>query len=219
MSIAQRLMGNPIFSEVYEKAWRPLFTRGFSLGGSETADYDRALRAYLARPGDRRILDVACGPGNYSEDASRGLTGDGRYIGVDFSPSMLAQATRDHPGERISFVRGDAHRLPFADDEFDTVMCLAALYLIPDPLPVLDEMARVCRPGGEVVVFTSVRASVAALPGARVVTGLSGLRIFGRRELLDRFAALGMDHVEQTVTGIGQYVHARKPAGPGQNSR
>ncbi|GEE01307.1 similarity with UbiE/COQ5 methyltransferase [Gordonia spumicola] len=211
-SIAQRMMGNPVFSQVYERAWRPLFTRGFSLGASDTADYDRALRAYLARPGERTVLDIACGPGNYSADASRGLTGDGRYIGIDFSASMLAQAVRDNSADRVAFLRGDAHRLPFADGTFDTVLCLAALYLIPDPLPVLDEMARVCAPGGEAIVFTTSRTSIAALPGADALTALSGLRIFGVREITERFAALGMEHVEQTVTGVGQFVHARRPA-------
>lgn len=210
-SIAQRMMDVPVFSQVYEHLWRPVFTRGFSLGGSSTVDYDRALRAYLARPGDRMVLDIACGPGNYSHDAARGLTDDGHYVGIDFSPSMLAQAQRSNPGERVSYVRGDAHRLPFPDGAFDTVLCLAALYLIPDPLPVLDEMARVVAPGGEVVIFTSIRASIAALPGAQTLTGLSGVRIFGRHELVARFEELGMEHVEQTVTGVGQYVHARRP--------
>ncbi|EGD55467.1 class I SAM-dependent methyltransferase [Gordonia neofelifaecis] len=210
-SIAQRLMGNPAFSQIYERLWRPAFTRGFSLGGSETADYDRALRAYLARPGDRLVLDIACGPGNYSEDAARGLTGDGRYVGLDFSASMLAEAQRAHRLPRIAYVRGDAHRLPVPDSTVDTVLCLAALYLIPDPLPVLDEMARVVKPGGELIVFTSVKASIAALPGAESVVGLSGLRIFGRREIVARLEALGMEHVEQTITGVGQYVHARRP--------
>lgn len=210
-TIAQRLMGNPVFSRVYERGWRPIFTRGFSLGGSETADYDRALRAYLGRSGDRRVLDVACGPGNYSDDAAAGLTGDGRYVGVDYSAAMLGRAARDHHAERVTFVRGDAHRLPFADDSFDTVLCLAALYLIPDPLPVLDEMARVCAPGGEIIVFTSARASIAALPGAARAAGLVGLRLFDLDELLDRFRSAGLIHLEQTVTGVGQYVHARTP--------
>ncbi|MFT3661030.1 MAG: class I SAM-dependent methyltransferase [Gordonia sp. (in: high G+C Gram-positive bacteria)] len=210
-SIAAALMHNRVFSRVYEHAWRPLFTRGFSLGGSSTLDYDRALRAYLARPGDRRILDVACGPGNYARDAARGLTGDGAYVGLDFSTAMLAQAESGNRLPRVTFVRGDAHRLPLRDDSFDTVVCLAALYLIPDPLPVLDEMARVLTPGGELIVFTSVRASVGALPFASTAAGLTGLRVFGRTEILDRLHALGLEHVEQTITGVGQYVHARKP--------
>lgn len=210
-SPAQRLMGNPAFSQIYEHLWRPVFTRGFSLGGSSTSDYDRTLRTYLARRGDRMVLDIACGPGNHSEDAARGLIGDGQYVGIDFAASMVAQAQRDHRGDRISYLRGDAHHLPFPEATFDTVVCLAALYLIPDPLPVLDEMARVVKPGGEVIIFASVRASVAAAPGAETIARLSGLRIFGRRELLARLESLGMEQMEQTITGIGQYVHARRP--------
>ncbi|NLG44971.1 class I SAM-dependent methyltransferase [Gordonia sp. (in: high G+C Gram-positive bacteria)] len=211
-SPAARLMQNRLFSQIYEKLWRPVFTRGFSLGGSATADYDRALRAYLARPGERAVLDVACGPGNYAADAVRGLTGRGHYVGLDFSAPMLAEAARVHDHPRITFIRGDAHHLPLTADSFDTATCLAALYLIPDPLPVLDEMFRVLRPGGELIVFTSVDASVAGLPGVDAVAGLTGLRIFGRREIVDHLEKLGMMHVEQTITGTGQYVHAHKPA-------
>ncbi|WP_143965801.1 class I SAM-dependent methyltransferase [Gordonia zhaorongruii] len=210
-SFALRMMQNPAFSQIYETLWRPVFTRGFSLGGSATADYDRALRAYLARPGDRQVLDMACGPGNYSADAAHGLTGAGRYTGIDFSAAMLARAGTDNRTDRVSFVRGDAHRLPFPDDSFHTVLCLAALYLIPDPLPVLDEMVRVCAPGGEMIVFTSAQTSVAALPGARTLAELSGLRLFSVDEIVDRFADLRTEHIEQSITGVGQYVHARKP--------
>ncbi|MFM9379005.1 class I SAM-dependent methyltransferase [Gordonia sp. VNK21] len=207
---ASRLMRSETFSRVYG-LWRPLFTRGFSLGGSSTVDADRALRAYLSRPGERFVLDVACGPGNYAHDAAAGLTGDGRYLGLDFSPAMLDRAAHRHDDPRISFVCGDAHRLPLPGESVDTATCLAALYLIPDPLPVLDEMVRVLRPGGELIVFTSVSASVARLPGAGAVAGLSGLRIFGRTEITERLHALGMEQVEQTVTGFAQYVLARKP--------
>lgn len=210
--LAQRIMHNRAFSQIYERIWRPVFTRGFSLGGSSTLDYDRALRAYLARPGDRRVLDIACGPGNYAYDAARGLTGEGIYVGLDYSAPMLARAAADNRIDRGALIRGDAHHLPFRSESFDTVTCLAALYLIPDPLTVLDEMVRVTAPGGELIIFTSVRASVAALPGAAGLAGLAGLHLFGRTELLDRLAAHDLTQVEQTITGVGQYVHARKPA-------
>ncbi|GAC56947.1 menaquinone biosynthesis methyltransferase MenH [Gordonia hirsuta DSM 44140 = NBRC 16056] len=209
-SIAEQLMHNRHFSQVYQHLWRPVFTRGFSLGASETVDYDRALRAYLRRPGARRILDVACGPGNYAADAAAGLTGDGCYVGLDFSQAMLAQADRSNRVERATFVRGDAHHLPFRSGSFDTVTCLAALYLIPDPLSAIDEMVRVLAPGGELILFTSVRASIAALPGAAGLAGLAGLRLFGRTELTRHLQAHDLIEVEQTITGVGQYVHARR---------
>lgn len=210
-TLVEKAMHNRAFSTIYEHTWRPIFTRGFSLGGSSTADYDRALRSYLARPGARRVLDVACGPGNYAKDASRGLTDDGAYAGLDYSAAMLAQAARHNSGDRCTFVRGDAHALPFRSGSFDTVTCLAALYLIPDPLSALDEMVRVLAPGGELIVFTSAQAGVAALPGAGLVSGLIGLRLFSRTEILDHLRAHELVGLEQTITGVGQYVHGRKP--------
>ncbi len=210
-SMAQRLMHNPLFSHVYERRWRPVFTRLFSLGGTGTADFDRALRAYLSRPGERLMLDVACGPGNYTRRFADGLTGDGRCIGVDYSPAMLAQAARTNAGGRAVYLRADAHALPFPDDTFDVVTCLAALYLIGDPLPVLDELLRVTRPGGEVVIFTSVRTELNALPGVETLAEMSGFRIFGRDEIINRLRSAGADQIEQTITGQGQYVIAVKP--------
>ncbi|GAC70131.1 class I SAM-dependent methyltransferase [Gordonia soli] len=210
-SLGLAIMQNPLFSAVYERAWRPVFTRLFSLGGSSTADVDKALTAYLARPGDRLVLDVACGPGNYTRRIASGLTGDGRCIGIDFAESMLARAART-PTDRTSYLRADAHEIPFADDTFDSVVCLAALYLIPDPLPVLDELVRVTNPGGEVVVFTSVATDLTSLPGVREATCLSGYRIFGRHEIVERLSAAGLEDVEQTITGMGQYVLGIKPA-------
>ncbi|AZG46135.1 class I SAM-dependent methyltransferase [Gordonia insulae] len=209
-SIAQQLMRNRVFSQVYEHLWRPVFTRLFSLGGTDTADFDRALTAYLSRPGDRLVLDVACGPGNYTRRIATGLTGDGRCIGIDHSPAMLARAA-DAAGDRVAYLRADAHALPFRDNTFDTVTCLAALYLIPNPLPVVDELLRVTRPGGEVVIFTSVQTDLTSVPGIRELAGASGYRIFDRHEIVERLNAAGAAHVEQTITGQGQYVIGVKP--------
>ncbi|MXP23919.1 methyltransferase domain-containing protein [Gordonia sp. HNM0687] len=211
-SIAQQMMHNRLFSQVYERLWRPTFTRLFSLGGSGTADFDKALTAYLSRPGERLMLDVACGPGNYTRRFAEGLTGEGRCIGIDYSPSMLEQAARTNTTDRTSYIRADAHAMPFPDNTFDTVTCLAALYLIPDPLPVIDELVRVTRPGGEVVIFTSVATDLVALPGVRSIAEMSGYRIFGKHEIVDRLDSAGADHVEQTITGQGQYVLAVKPS-------
>ncbi|MEO9326593.1 class I SAM-dependent methyltransferase [Gordonia aurantiaca] len=206
-SISQKLMRNPAFAGIYERIWRPTFTRLFSLGGRATEDHDRALRAWLARPGERLVLDVACGPGNYTRLIADGLTGDGRCVGIDLSPAMLRQAVRTNASERAVFLRADAHAIPFDDNTFDVVTCLAALYLIPDPLPVIDELVRVARPGGHIVIFTSVATELTSLPGVqRAVELTTGFRIFDRHEIVDRLRAAGAVDVEQTITGQGQYV-------------
>ncbi|MDL9936933.1 methyltransferase domain-containing protein [Gordonia sp. ABSL1-1] len=214
-SPAQRVMQNPLFAQIYEHLWRPTFTRLFSFGGAATEDYDRALRAYLSRPGERLMLDVACGPGNYTRLIADGLTGDGRCIGIDYSAPMLARAADTNQAARAQYIRADAHSIPFPDSTFDITTCLAALYLIPDPLPVLDELVRVTRPGGEVIVFTSVATEASRLPGVRQIAGLSGFHIFGEREIVDRLRAAGLRSVEQTITGQGQYVIGIKPDTPG----
>ncbi|GAA1909113.1 Methyltransferase domain-containing protein [Williamsia serinedens] len=210
-SPSQRLMENSVFAAVYERAWRPVFTRLFSLGGTSTLVAGRALTGRLGRPGDRRVLDVACGPGNFTDRFARDLTGDGFCVGLDFSTPMLARAVADNDAPRAVYVRGDAHHIPFPDGSFDSVCCLAALYLIGDPLRVVDEMVRVVAPGGEVAVFTSVQTTLSSVPGARQALGMGGFRIFGRDEITDRLTAAGMRDVRQQITGQGQYVLATAP--------
>lgn len=212
-SPSQRLMENPVFAAVYERAWRPFFTRLFSLGGTSTLVAGRELTRRLARPGDRRVLDVACGPGTYTAEFARDLTGDGFCVGLDFSTPMLGRAVADNDATRAVYVRGDAHHIPFPDATFDSVCCLAALYLIGDPLRVVDEMVRVVAPGGEVAIFTSVSTALSSVPGARQAMGIGGFRIFGRHEITDRLTAAGMTDVRQQITGQGQYVVATAPSG------
>jgi ubiquinone/menaquinone biosynthesis C-methylase UbiE len=88
---------------------------------------------------------------------------------------------------------------------------LAALYLVPDPDVVLDELARVTAPGGEVAVFTSLRTPLTSLPGVSFIADRSGYHLFGPHEVTDRLQAAGLVDIEKTVTGQAQYVTARKP--------
>ncbi|MGY3553567.1 ubiquinone/menaquinone biosynthesis C-methylase UbiE [Williamsia sp. R60] len=210
-STSLSIMQNPVFATIYERAWRPVFTRLFSLGGTSTKEFDRQLVARLGRAGDRTILDVACGPGNYTRTLSDQLTGEGVCVGLDFSVPMIERAVRTNSGPRVAYIRADAHEIPFPDGTFDTVCCLAALYLVPDPGVVLDELARVTAPQGEVAVFTSLRTPLTSLPGVSLVAGRSGYHLFERNEVTDRLRAAGLVDIEQTVTGQAQYVTARKP--------
>ncbi|GAB3129801.1 class I SAM-dependent methyltransferase [Tsukamurella serpentis] len=206
------LMQNPALAAVYEKAWRPAFTRLFSLGGTGTMSRQEVLLDELVGRGEQRVLDVACGPGLYTRPLARKLTGDGVAIGLDVSEPMLARAVRDNSGDHVAYVRGSALELPFADRTFDTVVCLAALYLIPAPRLAVREICRVTRGGGRIALFTSLQTPLTSVFGSSTAERISGFRWFGREEVTGWLRESDMADIDQVISGQGQFVTARRPA-------
>ncbi len=109
-------------------------------------------------------LDVGCGPGQIPIMMAQRWPGL-RIVGVDAAPGMVEQARRNAAAARvpISFqvlrVAGeDDGRLPFDDCSFDLVTCNSVLHHLPDPISVLDEIARVAKPSGAVLVRDLRRA-------------------------------------------------------------
>ncbi|MFB6232726.1 MAG: class I SAM-dependent methyltransferase [Haloarculaceae archaeon] len=105
-----------------------------------------------------RVLDVACGTGLNR----RYLPDSVEYVGVDISPEMLANA-RERNGDGATFREMDAGELAFTDDSFDTAVSSLSTCTFPDPVAALEEMARVCRPGGRVLLLEHGRSDVAPL--------------------------------------------------------
>ncbi|MFB7800178.1 demethylmenaquinone methyltransferase [Isoptericola nanjingensis] len=102
--------------------------------------------AVAAVPGER-VLDLAAGTGTSSEP----FAADGALVvPSDFSLGMLAVGKERRPD--LSFVAGDATRLPFADAAFDAVTISFGLRNVVDTDAALREMLRVVRPGGRVVI-------------------------------------------------------------------
>jgi demethylmenaquinone methyltransferase / 2-methoxy-6-polyprenyl-1,4-benzoquinol methylase len=102
--------------------------------------------AVAPEPGDL-VLDLAAGTGTSSEPfVERGAI----VVPCDFSLGMLQVGKRARPS--LAFTAGDATRLPFADDTFDAVTISFGLRNIVDPSAGLQEMLRVTRPGGRLVV-------------------------------------------------------------------
>jgi ubiquinone/menaquinone biosynthesis C-methylase UbiE len=113
------------------------------------------LRDALAPAGGERILEVGPGTGYYTLPVAGWLGGDGRLEILDLQREMLDHATRA-AGERgllnITATQGDATALPYPADSFDGAFLVATLGEIPDQGRALEELARVIRPGGRLVV-------------------------------------------------------------------
>ncbi len=115
----------------------------------------RLLDLIPATPGER-WLDAACGPGL----VARGLAPRvGEVCGVDMTPAMVDLANREAAREGIEnavFQIGDVTRLEFEPASFDGAVTRFSLHHIPLPGRVVDELARVVRPGGAIVLADHV---------------------------------------------------------------
>jgi SAM-dependent methyltransferase len=211
----QRLMESRVLATIYQRLWRPLGGRLLmGVTGPDTAEEHRmALEMLSIRPGDR-VLDVACGPGNFTRDFAEAAS-EGLVVGLDASESMLRVAVRETESPNVAYLRGDAGEMPFRDHSFDAVCCFAALYLIEEPMRALQEIVRVLAPGGRIALLSSCnRGPLPAGVSNAIVRGLGGIRVFGRDELTRALLDGGLVEVEQRVRGVGQFVSARKPEVP-----
>jgi len=113
--------------------------------------WTRGLRSHLYRRvnlwAQARVLDVGCGDGAIAAEMATRCRG--RVTGIDRGVALLAEARK----RGLSVVRGDAQRLPFADDTFDLVVCHMMLLWVEEPGLAVLEMARVTAPGGTVIAM------------------------------------------------------------------
>lgn len=104
-----------------------------------------------------RALDVGTGTGVVALAAAHRVGPEGRVIGVDLAPEMLAQAREKARAENLNHVEfreGEAEHLDLPDESVDVVFCAAALFFIPDMLAAVREFRRVLVRGGLVAFST-----------------------------------------------------------------
>ncbi|RJS97608.1 class I SAM-dependent methyltransferase [Halococcus sp. IIIV-5B] len=119
---------------------------------------EREKEAVLSAVGPvegKHILEIACGTGRFTTMlARRGAD----IVGLDISPAMLQEGRKKaHAAgiaDHLEFMRGDAARLPFPDDHFETVVAMRFFHLADTPASFLAEMRRVAR---DQVVFDTFR--------------------------------------------------------------
>lgn len=115
----------------------------------DTEIVKKLIQLLDAKP-DNRYLDIGCGTGNYTGAlAQQGLN----IEGIDVAEEMLNAARKKHPS--IRFHQGDATDLPFQDGMFDGATCVLATHHIKDNKKLFQEISRVLKNDGKLVIFTS----------------------------------------------------------------
>lgn len=98
-----------------------------------------------------RVLDVACGSGTAALVAARRYC---KVLGIDYVPALLERARLRARAEgfEAEFLEADAQDLPFADDSFDATLSVYGVQFAPGQHKAANELLRVTRPGGRIVL-------------------------------------------------------------------
>jgi len=139
-------------SELFDE-WPEKYEQWFATPvGRLVKEYELRLLLELLQPGrDDTILDVGCGTGIFTSEV---LAFGSRIVGMDISRPMLAAATDRFAGERFVSLAGDMSHLPFPDAAFDKVYSMTAVEFVTDASRVVEELGRVTKTGGTIVLTT-----------------------------------------------------------------
>lgn len=131
-----------------------------------SAEYLEWVVGQLALSPSFVVLDVAAGTGHLGRAIAPHVQ---RVVAVDLTPAMIAEGQREASGAglgNIIFEQGRAENLSYADNAFDMVVTRLSLHHFIDPQPAVLEMARVCKPGGQVGIMDMTSPDDAATAAA-----------------------------------------------------
>jgi ubiquinone/menaquinone biosynthesis C-methylase UbiE len=98
---------------------------------------------------NRRVLEIACGRGDFAAWCSSLETPPATLVAADFSASAVGRARERLRGSsRVRLLQADAQAMGLASGTFDTVICCETLEHLHEPWSALEEVARVLRPAG-----------------------------------------------------------------------
>ena len=141
-------------SEAYDGWHQNIFESGES--PDQGSPWYQLVLEYLVPVEGKRVLEVACGRGGFATVlGSRGAM----VCGADFSAAALRIAGQkashgNRRSSRIELSQADAHHLPFASGAFDLVVSCETIEHLINPFAAIQEMARVCKPGGTLYLTT-----------------------------------------------------------------
>ncbi|HUU92184.1 MAG TPA: class I SAM-dependent methyltransferase [Phycisphaerae bacterium] len=139
---------------------------------------------------DGVCIDVGCGPGNLDVELAKrsNFTIIGLDIDPDMKPLFEKRAREAGLGDRLSFVVGDAQKMPFPDDHADVIVSRGTLVFIPDIAKCLQETARVLKPTGVAFlggryVYTPQKHKISTEKLEQIVreSGVAGAKVIDAR--------------------------------------
>ncbi len=130
------------------RRWAPVYDHTFG----RVAGEGRKHAVEVINQSSGRVLEVGVGTGLSLPDYKSTLD----IVGIDLSPEMLDKARERVAEEGLENVHGlyemDASDLKFESNSFDTVVAMFVMTVVPEPDKVMRELARTCKPGGEVLL-------------------------------------------------------------------
>lgn len=150
------------------------------------------------------VLDLGCGPGIV---ACAFAAKAAHVTGLDLAPAMLERAKArqvEHSLANMTWLYGDVSALPFADNSFSMVVTRYTFHHFLSPATVLSEMARVCRPGGRVVVadVTPEDGKLAAYDHFETLRDPSHAHALSLNQLKALFTSANLHDIETAPYGL-----------------
>ena len=175
----------------------------FSTAPAITDEEALTMIVEAARPtSDDRLLDVACGPGLVVCAFASHVR---KATGIDVTPAMLERARKlaaEKGLTNVAWQHGDVYSLPYDDASFTIVTTRFSFHHFLDPAAVLQEMVRVCAPGGRIVVVDDYAsadpAKAAAFNRLEKLRDPSHSRCLPLNELRDLFGRAGLPEPDAT---------------------
>ena len=175
----------------------------FSTAPAITDEEALTMIVEAARPtSDDRLLDVACGPGLVVCAFASHVR---KATGIDVTPAMLERARKlaaEKGLTNVAWRHGDVYSLPYDDASFTIVTTRFSFHHFLDPAAVLQEMVRVCAPGGRIVVVDDYAsadpAKAAAFNRLEKLRDPSHSRCLPLNELRDLFGRAGLPEPDAT---------------------
>ena len=195
-------MGDRLFFERKQNffdRWAPnydiIFTTPFY-----QAVHKRMLE-YTDFPEDSHVLDLGCGTGKLFKRLGRlypKLTG----VGLDLSSEMLRQARANNQwGDRLTFKQGNAESQPFEENTFDAAFNTISFLHYQNPQKVLEEIARVLKPGGKFYLADYGKGELFQGSGTPFSPG--GIRFYSRQERTEMGKNVGLKTVTHEYLMFG----------------